>query len=61
MRTTTKSRTPKRETNRGAESKEQMIFAHRPATTYVLGLSRLTAQEIIWGALPGNANAGDIN
>jgi hypothetical protein len=39
--------------------KAQMIFAHRPAFTYILGLSGLSPQEIVRGALPGYSNAGD--
>jgi len=39
--------------------KSQMIFAHRPAMSYVVGMSGLSPQEIVRGTLPGYSNAGD--
>jgi hypothetical protein len=60
MKTTTKSRVQKRGNVRDAGTKAQFIFAHRPAIAYTLGLSGLSAQEIVRGALPGCANAEDF-
>jgi hypothetical protein len=57
MRTKSKSRTQRSENVQG--SKSQMIFAHRPAMTYVVGMSGLSPQEIVRGALPGYSNSGD--
>jgi hypothetical protein len=60
MKATTKNRTQRRGNVRDAGSKAQFIFAHRPAIAYTLGLSGLSADEIVRGALPGCANAGDF-
>jgi hypothetical protein len=59
MRTKTKSRSQRNENMPGTCSKSQMIFAHRPALAYVLGIAGLSTQEIVRGALPGYTHAGD--